>query len=217
VEIDADNNVYMLAHASRVLNGRVHPNPMIDTLVKMKPSGQKIVCAGGKDAPVPVNPGNRPDRREDVRGMTGFGRRAWFESAEWLYGGVGASARSLSASACHCEANSGMALDYFGRTFAPALHRYEVVAIDTAGNAIVRIGRFGNVDDGIPLIEDGGARKRRAIGGDEVALVSPKWMTVETDRHLFISDRGNYRMVSVKLGYHAEEMVSLKDVKDEGR
>jgi hypothetical protein len=210
VELDADNNVYMLAHANRVLNGKTHPNPMIDTLIKIKPEGRKILSAGGKGAPIPLTAQTQPDRPEDVRGGTGFGTRAWVEGAEWLYGGVGASARSLSASACHCEANSGMALDYFGRSFAPALHRFEVAVVDTAGNAILRIGRFGNVDDGVPLVAAGGPRKPRPMGGDEVALVSPKWMAVETDHRLFIADRGNYRIVSVKLDYHATERVALR-------
>jgi hypothetical protein len=35
-----------------------------------------------------------------------------------------------------------------------------------------------------------------------------------TDRHLYIGDVGNARVVQVKLGYHAEAKVALKDVPD---
>ena len=61
-----------------------------------------------------------------------------------------------------------------------------------------------------PLVKEGGPVNPRSIGGDEVAFVSPKWLSVLSDRRLFVADRGNYRILSVKLGYHAEEKVSLE-------
>jgi hypothetical protein len=39
---------------------------------------------------------------------------------------------------------------------------------------------------------------------------------VHSDRRLFISDTGNGRIVSVKLGYHTDHRTALKDVKDGG-
>ena len=36
-----------------------------------------------------------------------------------------------------------------------------------------------------------------------------------SDRRLFVADSGNGRIVSVKLGYHAEEKVAIEDVKDD--
>jgi hypothetical protein len=38
-----------------------------------------------------------------------------------------------------------------------------------------------------------------------------------TDRRLVIADAGNARIQSVKLGYHAEEKIALKDVPDQGK
>jgi hypothetical protein len=38
-----------------------------------------------------------------------------------------------------------------------------------------------------------------------------------TDGHLHIGDVGNGRVVQVKLGYHAEEKVALKDVPDQAK
>jgi hypothetical protein len=53
-----------------------------------------------------------------------------------------------------------------------------------------------------------------SIGGDEVALMQPSHVATMTDRYLYIGDVGNGRIVQVKLGYHAEEKVALKDVKE---
>ena len=53
----------------------------------------------------------------------------------------------------------------------------------------------------------------RSLGGDEVGLFYACYVGTHTDRRIFISDVGNGRILSVKLGYHAEEKVSLKDEK----
>jgi len=60
-------------------------------------------------------------------------------------------------------------------------------------------------------------RDRRSAGGDEVALCHPSYVAAHTDRRLFIADYGNYRILSVKLGYHASESIRLKNVPDRGK
>ena len=45
----------------------------------------------------------------------------------------------------------------------------------------------------------------------------PNYVATHTDRRLFIADQGNARILSVKLGYHAEERVALKEVQDQGK
>lgn len=55
----------------------------------------------------------------------------------------------------------------------------------------------------------------RSIGGDEVALMQPSHVATLSDRYLYIGDVGNGRIVQVKLGYHAEEKVALKEMKHE--
>ncbi len=40
------------------------------------------------------------------------------------------------------------------------------------------------------------------------------YVATHTDRRLFISDAGNSRIVSVKLGYYAEERVALNSIPD---
>jgi hypothetical protein len=88
--------------------------------------------------------------------------------------------------------------------------RSDVVVIDTNGNTILRVGRFGNVDDGRPLDPTGGPPNTRSIGGDEVALFNPRFVATDTDRRLFIADRGNLRILAVELRYHTEERVPLQ-------
>jgi len=209
-KIDRDDNLYMVSNMMLTGYGKAHPDRAINTLVKM-PAGKGRILTDGKMAPIPLG-ATKPDRPPDARGFSGYRGNVWLEGAEWALGGIGLNPRDLSARACHCEANVQIALDDFGRSFVPALHRYEVMVVDTAGNTVLRIGRYGNVEDGMPLVRKGGPPSPRAIGGDEAAFVSPKWLGVHSDRRLFVSDRGNYRVVSVKLGYHATERVALKNV-----
>jgi hypothetical protein len=110
---------------------------------------------------------------------------------------------------------SRFTLDYFARSIAPEPHQYRVAVLDSAGNLITRIGRYGNVEDGRPLVLKGGPASPRSIGGDEVSLVHACFVGTHTDRRIFIADLGNARILSVKLGYHAEEKVALKGVPDE--
>ena len=63
-----------------------------------------------------------------------------------------------------------------------------------------------------PLVAEGGPQPAHSIGGDEVALFHACYLATHSDRRLFIADAGNARIVSVKLGYHAEERMALKDL-----
>lgn len=128
----------------------------------------------------------------------------WVEGLDWMYGGVG-----LHNMACICW-NARPALDLFARSFAPEINRFSVAVLDCNGNPILRIGQFGNVDDGTPLQTAGGPPHTRSLGGDEVGLCFPAYLATHTDRRLYIADAGNSRIVGVKLAYHAEERVGLK-------
>lgn len=203
IKMDKDNNLYLLAGAQSQFDGKVYPNPLIGSLIKVAPKAAKILSTR---APVALGPGSRPKRAPD---WTTWNSASWLEGGAWIYGGVGGSAAS-GICKCHCEANSGMAIDYFARSFATAFHRFDVVVLDSAGNDVVRIGRYGNVEDGVPLVKDGGPANPRSIGGDETTFISPKWMAVESDHRLFVADRGNHRVASIRLGYHAEERVAVE-------
>ena len=134
-----------------------------------------------------------------------------------MYGGVGFGGfnSSKGGGGCACW-NARFALDLFARSFVTELNRFRVAVLDTNGNLIMRIGKYGNVDDGVPLVMAGGPLSPRSIGGDEVALFYAPYLATDTDRRLFIADPGNGRILAVRLDYHATERVALEKAKDIG-
>ncbi len=210
LDIDRNGNIYAMMNVIRVADGKRYPTDISCTYIKAKPGEIRIIKTGG--VPVPLNKNKHPDRPADIVGHA-VGA-AWIEGAEWIHGGVGQDGKNVDNESvgrnCSCVANCRPALDFFGRSFLPEPDHYSVVVLDTAGNVITRIGQYGNVEDGVPLIADGGPPTSRKIGGDEVALVHPLYLSTHSDRRLFISDMGNYRIVSVKLGYQTTKKTRIK-------
>ena len=200
VGIDNEGNLYVMVAAPRVIDGKTYFDGTSETLMKFAPGKVKFLSSG--DAPVPLSDDLKPKRPADIvkGGLT------WAEGAQWLYGGVGYGGQGGSCVCWHAR----FQLDYFARSFAPEVLRFNVAVLDSSGNLILRIGKYGNVDDGAPAISDGGPAKAQSIGGDEVALFHAAYVGVHTDRRLFIHDAGNGRIVSVKLDYHATERVPLQ-------
>lgn len=208
IELDRDDNLYFLSTATRILNGQQYFNENTSTLIKVAPRQAKMISSSEKAA-VPLPDELKPDRAPDLVG--GFAGKSWFEGAHWFYGGAGFAGKNASrvGGGCNCY-NSRFALDCLARSFVPEFDHYTVAVLDSAGNLILRIGRYGNADDGMPLVKDGASPAARSIGGDEVALFYAPYVATHTDRRLFIADPGNGRVLSVKLGYHAEERVPLR-------
>jgi len=212
IAIDRNDNIYMLLASRRLIDGKpIDPGLERDvsgTLVKVPAKRAKVLSSSaGNSVPVPLPDDAKPKRPPDVTGYT----TGWIEGAEWFYGGVGFS----TPGKCVCW-NSRFDLDYFNRSFAPEPLSFSVAVLDSSGNLILRIGNYGNVEDGVPLVKQGGPPGPRSIGGDEVALAHACYVATHTDRRLFIADAGNARIVSVKLDYHATERVALKEVEDSG-
>jgi hypothetical protein len=214
VEIDRNDNLYVLASATRVLDGKPYFNRATGTLMKFKAGKGKLI--GTEDSPVPLPAESRPNRPPAL--INSVGGTTWTEGAEWLYGGVGfAGDLGFAAVPCSC-ANMRFALDYFGRCFAPETDHYSIAVLDTGGNLILRVGRYGNADDGVPLQPDPRRTAEaapRSIGGDEVALFHACYLATESDRRLFVADGGNGRILAVRLGYHTEERILLGTIPDE--
>ena len=221
VGLDADRRLYLLAHRTRAYNGEAGWNPFSGTLMRMTPGQGRILSNFGAPVPLTDPPRRPPDMLRDRRrsGAT------WAENAHWFYGGGGwGGHNSAGISLCSCW-NARFALDYFARSFTPEVARYNVGVVDANGNLILRVGQYGNVDDGMPLVgnEQGASRSPvgppnpRLIGGGEVALMHPAFVATHSDRRLFVADSGNARIVSVKLGYHVNETFAIKDVPDEGK
>jgi hypothetical protein len=196
--------------AARDLDGKRYFDRVSSTLVKVGTGPVKVVTKDA-GAPVPLRDAEIPKRNPDV--YMGGASPSWIEGAEWFYGGVGfAGFNPGHAPACACWF-ARFSLDYFARSIAPEPTLFSVAVLDSAGNLITRIGRYGNVDDGRPLVEASEQKTPNPLGGDEVGLFYACYVGTHTDRRIFISDVGNGRILSVKLGYHAEENVALKDVK----
>jgi hypothetical protein len=210
IGIDQHDNLYMLAASRRLVGGKT-ADPGLErevsgTLIKV-PSGKvKVISSGNLGIPIPLPEEAKPPRPVELTGYT----TGWVDGAQWFYGGVG----FCTPGSCVCW-NSRFCLDYFNRSFAPEPLLYSVAALDSSGNLILRVGKYGNADDGKPLIPAGGPDGPHAIGGDEVALFYACYVGTDTDRRLFIADAGNARIVSVKLAYHATEKVPLKAVPDQ--
>jgi NHL repeat-containing protein len=229
IGLDRHDNIYVMSSSSRIIGGKPYDPKLTDdlseTIIKARPHAARILSAGRR-VPVPITPELRPKRSMDIKGSTTG--PAWVEGAEWLYGGVGFAGKNAAwaGGGCCCW-NSRFNIDYFARSFAPELRHFSVAVLDSSGNLIMRIGQYGNVDDGRPCgtpwqnarkrstgLLSGEPPNQRSIGGDEVAVFHGAYVGVHTDRRLFIADPGNARIMSVKLGYHATESVSLKDIRD---
>jgi SMP-30/gluconolaconase/LRE-like protein len=203
IGIDKDNNLYVTADQLRAYDGKPYFLKHTNTLIKFPLGKGKVTTKGDRSVPVPLDRKAWPERPQDLSG-------AWVDGAEWFYGGVGFSGWRSGLS-CICW-NTRPALDLFARSFAPEIDHFSVAVLDTNGNLILRVGQYGNVDDGVPLIAKGGPANPRSVGGDEVVLFHAAYVATHTDRRLFIADAGNARILSVKLDYYATATVALKDV-----
>ncbi len=207
VEMDRNDNLYVLSVADRFVDGKRWHNDVCGTLMKVK--AQKARVLSTKKTSLPLASDQQPKRAPDMIDYQ-FGKQ-WVENAQWLYGGSGLDAMILDrpTRSCSCGANSRFALDYFGRTFVPEVDRFSVAVLDTNGNLILRVGRYGNVEDGRALDSKGGPEHTRSIGGDEVSIFHAQHVGIHTDRRLFLSDIGNERIASVQLGYHVSDRIFL--------
>lgn len=213
IGIDRNDNLYAMTLGPRVYSGTPYDNVASCTVFKAKPQVTKFLSVTST-VPLPLEKDALPKRPPDIKG--GPYGSAWIERAEWVHGGVGSAAKWIpfAGGGCWCE-HSAMVLDEFARTFVPENDTYHIAVLDANGNLILRIGKYGNIDDGMPLIKEGGPPNPRSISGDEVALFLPRFCATDTDKRLFVSDAGhNCSILSVKLGYHAEERIPLGKIPD---
>jgi hypothetical protein len=194
VYMDKHDNVYLQATPPRKINNKELDDGMSSTLFKFKANKGKFLSAG--ESPVPLPPSEVPKRSQDMRGM-------WAESYEWVYGGVGYGGFNGSrvGGGCACWFTR-FKLDYFARSFTPEPMQYSVSVLDSKGNLITRIGKYGNADSA-------GPKSKEPLGGDEVGLFHPSFVGTHTDHRLFISDIGNERIVSVKLNYYVNKIIPI--------
>lgn len=214
IGIDKNNNIYSMASGRWLINGTVYDpvltDDLSDTLIKVKPNQAKVISKES-NLPVPLPSREQPKEKPVLQGAQAGGE-SWVIGAEWLYGGVGFAGKNApwDGGGCCCW-NARFSLDYFARSFVPELRHYSVAVLDTNGNLILRIGTYGNTEDGIPLVKDPRIKNAKSIGGDEVSIFHGAYLATHSDKRLFISDQGNSRILSVKLGYHTEEKSKIPE------
>ena len=196
--LDLAGNAYVAPRDRRVLDGKPFGKIMWGNgaLVKVKAkdlAASRILTAENGLVPDEFLLKHPPKRPQDIEAR-------WALGAQWIYGSapVGEQWR------CCCKSGR-FNVDYFGRSFVPEAWRYAVAVLDTNGNVILRIGRYGNADSA-------GRGSAVPLGGDEVGLFDPQYVAVHTAKRLFIADVGNGRIVSAKIEYHATERVPLKNL-----
>jgi len=198
--MDSRGDIYFQTTRARMYDGKP-VEPLSGSLIKFKRNRGRFLHPHG-DIALPDN--LRPNFPPQLTG--GF----WVQDAEWIYPGAGFARDSPP---CNCWMTQ-TGLDLLNRSFVPQYIRCQVAVLDSNGNLIMQIGRYGNVDDGTPLVADGPVRSQppRSIGGDEVSLMFPNFVATHSDHRLFISDIANGRILSVKLDYHTSERVDLHDM-----
>ena len=199
--IDRDDNLYIMSTTTRILDGQRYFNDMTGTIIKVAARKAKVL-SDTTTAPVPLTKDIQPTRPPEL--YNGIVKQAWVDGAEWFYGGVGFSGKNAERSGGGCDCyNARFAFDYLNRSFAPELDRCSVAVLDSAGNLILRIGRYGNLDSA-------GPNSKVPLPGDGVGLFYAPYVATQTDKRLYIADPGNGRVVNVKLGYHTSETIGLK-------
>jgi hypothetical protein len=205
-----------MSQGSRVLGGKPYFNRRaVGTLIKLRTGKVRIITSSRNwktyvpFVPVHLPEASMPKRDPDTAGRGELGR-SWMTGAEWFYGGAG-----HWGTGCICW-HSRFTMDYFDRSYVPEPDLFSVAVLDSAGNLILRVGQYGNADDGVPM-RPGRATPvtRNRLGSDEVAVFYPAFVGADTDRRLFIADVGNLHISSVKLGYHATEKIHLRNVPDQ--
>lgn len=207
VQMDEDRNLYFTVGRPRMVGGtpflegkggtyglpddKKNRNPFMGTFVKARPSGVKALL---KNAPVPLD---QPPARPPDLGPAYSISEGWIEGAEWFYAGVG----PVVYLGCECP-SSRPHLDWFKRSFVPEPYRHSIGVLDTNGNLILHIGRYGNFDSAL------GNKSLIPVGGDNIGITYARYIG-GTDNYLAFEDWGE-RLVVLRLNYHAEEVAQIR-------
>jgi len=173
------------------------------SVLKFGPEGGKIYGLAGKPQvrkgePVPPTPAladinNAPPNLPSY--WSGYLKKeAKALGAQWRYGGVGPIPCDFGWGdpGCICW-NSRLAADPYGRVFAPNVFRFGVEMLDTNGNLITRIGRYGNSDD----------------VGPAIAFAWPAYVDVAGGK-VFVSDPSNRRITVVTFDWQGEAVCTVE-------
>jgi DNA-binding beta-propeller fold protein YncE len=171
------------AHLIRRFGGR---SPFTGTFIKT--GGKKMWLLVPK---APVRMDRPPSRPQELDG-------AWVEGdVKWLYAG----ASPIVPGGCSCPSMRAN-IDWYKRSFVPEAYRQSIGVLDSNGNLVMHLGRYGSLDSG------DGAKSRIPLGGDNISIAMVYAVGV-TDDYIAFNDHGE-RIAVLKIGYHAEEVVDIQ-------
>ncbi len=196
VDIDEDGKLYFLNNCARMIDGKRFmenkagwygsEKKFTPTTTVWAKSGPRDVVFQWENSRTKMDP--MPSRPADLRAYGGRHQtRVWAKGTEWLYAGAG----PFPIDTCECP-QMRVHLDWYKRSFVPEVYRHSIGVLDTSGNLILHIGRYGNRDDAF---------------GPKITCTFPRFVS-GTDNYLVYSDRGE-RIVVLKLEYHAEETAKI--------
>jgi hypothetical protein len=205
------------------------------SLVKFGPEGGAVMFPPNKNMPSYVYPFEGEPKlapglkEEKVAGTFRDGLRlpTRLIGAKWWHYGFSTLQDMIATSGeygmggdhCHCT-GTDFDVDDFGRSFYPDQMRFRVGVLDTNGNLMLHIGTYGNQDSCGPdsyVLDPKGKFLRPRKADDPKDLKSPfaepeiafGWIVgmAVTDKHLYVADSTNRRILRVKLDYAATETV----------
>jgi hypothetical protein len=192
IRTDAEGNIFTGVGYHGNDNGKPHIGGCV---AKFAPKGGKLI----RDFNTPVKLENPPQRSPDFLGGS-TNSHIWGQNMYWAAFGldqlhfVDSAGTNYPCECYHCKFDT----DLYGRTFMPRAYGYHVKVLDTSGNPICEIGRFGNADK--PALKQ---------GDTDIGLGQCSYLSVVSDKWLYIADDSNARILRVKLGYHVEKRASL--------
>lgn len=152
-------------------------------VLKFPPAGGRIGGAEGETYTTQY--GGKPDVKVD--------------GASWVRTGIYPMPGGGNWLGCTCM-SPRFDVDGFGRSFVPDAATYSVRVIDANGNAVLRFGRYGNMDSQGP---------KSAVPTPEIALAWPQFVAVSHEA-AYVSDIVNRRILRVKLKYTSEVTCKLQ-------
>lgn len=191
IRADAAGNVICGVGYHMNVGGKAHIG---GSLAKFAPKGGRLI----RDFNTPIKLDNPPERPADF--LTTTGGRIWAHNMFWSAPGldqlhfVDSAGADYPCECYHCKFDA----DPYGRSFLPRAYGYHVAVLDTNGNRICTIGRYGNPDS--PAMK---------LGDTDIGLGQCSYLATVSDRWLYIADDANQRIIRVKLGYQTEQHVPI--------
>jgi hypothetical protein len=196
--MDREGNIYavqagVMPDGRKTMDGLTVGTAHNGSLIKFRGRGGKYPLGifhgklgyyGGSTKPAPA----------DALKMTWGATPIQVSGALWAYYGV----PNQAANDCNCE-HSRFHLDRFARSWVPATQVCAVMVLDSNGNRIARLGKYGNVDDTEADVKN---------GNDGLRFVFPRAVAA-SDTALYAMDFGNRRILKAAISYAVEETVQV--------